>query len=172
MFPQVPIPDSELWNLYPSLGIIILVMIVVSAGLLIIWREYKLWAREQDKKRADERATQRAWEEEQDKLRDSRWQDFIQAMSATYEQKDKKNRGQIADMAKTLNQLSVNSVKTTEAVGLLSVMVQSLKETLTGHIAVDDARFEVLLSPVQKTAFQEKIGLRGDHHERIGHDDP
>ncbi len=149
---QTPLPSGEIWNLFPSLAVIVLVMAVVFGGLFVIWREYRTWMEKQDKKRAEERKEQRLWEEQQDALRDERWRNFIGDMQEAASREDEKNRGQMADMATSINTLADNSRKMAETVDGLIKTVMGLSDTLTGHIAVDDARFEVLLSDYQKEA--------------------
>jgi hypothetical protein len=73
-------------------------------------------------------------------------------MQEAASREDEKNRGQMADMATSINTLADNSRKMAETVDGLIKTVMGLSDTLTGHIAVDDARFEVLLSDYQKEA--------------------
>jgi hypothetical protein len=157
MLLQVPIPPGEIWQLFPNLAVIILIMVVMFAGLGLIWREYRAYQKDQDKKREAERERQRLWEEEQDKIRDERWQNFIRAMQAVSAREEERNREQLADMATSINQLSDSSRKVAELVDGLIEKVTHLTGTVTNHIAVDDARFDVLLSDQQRQAIDAQV---------------
>lgn len=151
MLYQAPLPPASTWELFPNLAVIILIMGVLFGGLMAIWREYKAWQREQDKAAAGEQAEHRQWQERQDETRDERWQGFLAQMQRVFALESEANREQIGVMAENIRKLSENSQKLTETVGHLS-------DTLTTHIAVDDARFDVLLSPAQKQAMKEQTG--------------
>jgi len=147
---QVPLPDSSTWLLFPNLAVIVLIMAVVFGGLYLIWREYKAYAKDQDVKRSAERETQRKWEEQQDALRDERWQNFIKAMQAVSAREGEKNREQLAGMAQLIDKMAAS-------VSMLVERVNELSGTVVNHIAVDDARFEVLLSDQQRQVIDDKI---------------
>lgn len=150
MFYQTPLPPTSTWELFPNLAVIILIMAVLFGGLMMVWREYKTWARELERTATAARAEQRDWEEEQDEIRDARWQSFLEGMQQQHALESEQDRRQMATMADNIRQLSENSQKLAETVGHLS-------ETLTTHIAVDDARFDVLLTPTQKQAMNEQL---------------
>jgi flagellar biosynthesis/type III secretory pathway M-ring protein FliF/YscJ len=135
-------PSADTWNLYPALGVVVLLLIVIALGARAMWREYRSWMDTQDDKHSKERETQRAWEEEQDALRDERWQSFIQAMKIEQAKESEADRKSIAALA--------------DVIQGMRRAVETLTETLKGHILEDNARFEVLLSPDQRASIDAK----------------
>jgi Flp pilus assembly protein TadB len=84
-------PSESIWLQFTVVAILIL-----AAG--VIWREVKKFVDEQDKKREDERERQRIWQEKQDKLRDERWQQFLQSMQDQWIKQDGRNNQTIKDL--------------------------------------------------------------------------
>ncbi len=76
------IPAADTWELYPALGVIVLVMASVSLAILRIWNEFTAWMDKQNAERSADRDKQRAWEAEQNAIRDASWQAFIREQSA------------------------------------------------------------------------------------------
>lgn len=134
-------PSAEIWTLFPALAVVVLLLIVIGLGAKAMWREYRAWTEGQDAKRADERKTQRRWEEDQDRLRDERWQSFIQAMKIEQAKESEADRKTISNLA--------------EVIEGMRRAVEQLTVTLKNHIIEDDARFDVLLNPEQKSAVEE-----------------
>lgn len=147
---DIPTPSISTWDLFPALAVLVLVILCMTGIGLIIWREYRKWNSEQ-------RLIEQKWQTEQSLVRDERWQNFMSAMQSVVTRENEQNRTQLADMAKSISQLSDNTVKMAEAVCMVSERVEMLADTLTGHIAVDDARFEVLLSDAQKAAIDDQV---------------
>lgn len=162
------LPPSEAWKLFPSLTIIVLIMIVMGLGLWYIWKEYKKWTREQnevraaesdkqDLARAAERERQRQWEEQQDKVRDERWQAFLREERAAHALDSQQDRATLARVAETVDRLvaAVDRLTTNhqDLAGKFSEMHGSLKD----HITEDSARFDVLLDAREKAIVSEKL---------------
>lgn len=139
-------PSADIWTLFPALAVVVLLLVVIGLGARAMWREYRSWMDEQDGKRIEERKTQRAWEEEQDELRDSRWQSFIQDMQIAHAKESEADRKQIGQLAEVIQDMRV--------------AVQTLTETLKSHIIEDNARFDVLLNSDQKAAVDVKTQPR------------
>lgn len=134
-------PSADIWTLFPALAVVVLLLIIIGLGARAMWKEYRSWMDEQDKKRSAERIDQRNWEEEQDALRDERWQSFIQAMKIEQAKESEADRKSIADLA--------------EVIKGMHKAVEELTHTLKDHILEDNARFDVLLNPDQKTAVSD-----------------
>jgi hypothetical protein len=137
-----PIPSADVWLLFPYLAVLLLVMAALGSGLWVIWGEYKKWSDKEDTKRTEEREKQRVWQRESDTIRDMRWQTFVAKMQETEQVENEKIRDQLVQVTGALSNLSDNNKK-------LADNVQSLSDILTGHIAVDDARFSVLFTEEQ-----------------------
>lgn len=134
-------PNAEVWTLFPALAVVVLLLIVLGLGARAMWREYRVWTDGQDDKRAKERSTQRAWEEEQDAKRDARWQAFVQGMQLEQAKESAADRKTIGDLA--------------EVIRGMQKAVEVLTTTLRDHIREDEARFQVLLTSDQKSAVED-----------------
>jgi flagellar biosynthesis/type III secretory pathway M-ring protein FliF/YscJ len=134
-------PSAEIWTLFPALGVVVLLLVIIGVGARTMWREYRAFMEVQDKKRDDERDKQRSWEENQDALRDGRWQGFITAMKIEQAKENEADRISIANLAVVIE-------------GMRKA-VEQLTLTLRNHILEDDARFDVLLRPEQKSAIED-----------------
>ena len=155
--PPVSVPSSDTWALYPSIGIIVLVMIVIFGALYLIWQEYKAYvATQEERRKASEKARQE-WQAAQDVLRDERWQGFLERTQEAHSLESERDRAQLQAIATEVKNLVVNSQLLAQTVGFLSEKIAKLSDTLTGHIQVDDARFDVLFTDGQKKAIAEKI---------------
>jgi flagellar biosynthesis/type III secretory pathway M-ring protein FliF/YscJ len=135
-------PSADIWTLFPALAVVVLLLVIIGWGARAMWREYRTWMDVQDTKRSEEHAKQREWEEEQDALRDERWQSFIQAMKIEQAKESEADRKSIAALA--------------DVIQGMRRAVETLTETLKGHILEDNARFEVLLSPDQRASIDAK----------------
>lgn len=134
-------PEAEVWTLYPALGVLFLMLLGIGLGARAMWREYQAWMEKQDVKRSDERDKQRSWEESQDRLRDDRWQGFIATMKADQARESEADRKTITNLA--------------DVIEGMRKAVEQLTFTLKNHILEDDARFDVLLTPEQKSAIED-----------------
>ena len=76
-------PTSETWELYPSLGVIVLIAGFILGIVWRAWKEFSAWIDKQNTERAAERDKQRAWEADEDNIWDQRWQKFIEGQTAT-----------------------------------------------------------------------------------------
>lgn len=141
-------PSADLWALFPALGVVVLVLIAVGIGGKAVWREVKLFINEQDLARSKERQTQRLWEEEQEKLREARWQSFFTGMQLEQARENEEGRKSISNLADVIQ-------------GMKSAL-ETLTITLRNHIIEDDARFAVLLDEAQKASVDVKTRPRKD----------
>ena len=91
-------PPESLWVQFSLIGILILV-------ISLVWRELTRFIREQDGQRIAERETQRAWQAEQDKIRDERWQGFLRSMQDEWIKQDGRNNQTIADLIERIEEL-------------------------------------------------------------------
>jgi flagellar biosynthesis/type III secretory pathway M-ring protein FliF/YscJ len=134
-------PSAEIWTLFPALGVVVLLLVVIGLGARAMWREYRAWMDVQDTKRSDERTAQRKWEEEQDSKRDQSWQSFIAEMQDRHEADSAADRIKLSELADVIRKLVDQ--------------VTGLNKTLSEHIIEDAARFDVLLKPDQKQAVED-----------------
>lgn len=91
-------PQDSIWLQFGIVSIIVL-----ATG--VMWREVTKFVREQDKKRDEEREKQRAWQAEQDRIRDERWQTFLESMQAEWIAQDGRNNQTIKDMIAKVQEL-------------------------------------------------------------------
>ena len=100
-------PPESLWIQYSIIGILILAAGIIAAAFYRLWHELLAWIETQDKKREIERDKQRAWEGEQEKLRDAQWQAFIQAMQDSWLEQDGRNADVIKSLVQKIDQLTI-----------------------------------------------------------------
>ena len=98
-------PPVSLWEQYSVVGILILAAGVVAVGFYRLWHELLDWFDKQDAKRELEREKQRIWQSEQDKIRDLRWQEFLQSMQDGWIAQDGRHTETIQDLVKKIELL-------------------------------------------------------------------
>lgn len=81
-------PPESLWTQYSVVGILILAAGVIATAFYKLWHELLTWIEKQDTKRDAEREKQRAWQSEQDRIRDERWQKFLENMQEAWLKQD------------------------------------------------------------------------------------
>jgi len=91
-------PPESIWLQFAIVSIVILVVAVV-------WREIKMFMDEQDLKRDVERERQRTWQEAQDKLRDERWQGFLQSMQESWLKQDGLHSSTLRELSVKVDEL-------------------------------------------------------------------
>lgn len=96
-------PSESIWVQFSIVAILIL-------AIGVIWRELKKFIDEQDTKRGVEREKQRVWQENLDKLRDERWQEFLQSMQDQWIKQDGRNNQTIKDLIVRMEEL-INEIK-------------------------------------------------------------
>jgi esterase/lipase len=82
-------PSNDIWAQYPIVAILILAAAVIAFAFYKLWHELLNWIEMQDKKREEEREKQRKWQAEQDRIRDERWQQFLENMQEAWLAQDK-----------------------------------------------------------------------------------
>ena len=84
-------PSESIWVQFSVVSILVV-------AVAVVWRELKKFIDDQDTKREGEREKQRVWQEGQDKLRDERWQQFLQSMQDQWIKQDGRNNQTIKDL--------------------------------------------------------------------------
>lgn len=139
-------PSTDIWGLFPSLAVIVLIGAAMGFALRFIWKEFKAWMAEwqasQDKARAEERDKQRAWEAAQNQG----WQNFMQKIETHHTDEEARNRTTLAEVVASMESIAQ--------------AVKGLNQTLSDHILEDAARFEVLLSQDQRATVERKTQPR------------
>lgn len=98
-------PPESLWTQYSIVGILILAAGVIAAAFYKLWHELLDWFEKQDNKREVEREIQRNWQAEQDKLRDKRWQEFLQSMQEEWIAQDGRHTETIKQLVEKVDKL-------------------------------------------------------------------
>lgn len=124
---QNPLPTADIWILFPSLAVIVLVIVVLGIGGMAFWKQFRASVKED-----------REWRADQDEKRDKQWQEFMDDMQSRHEADSAADRIKLTEMAQIL--------------GKLSDAVNSVTSTLRDHIVEDNARFDVLLTDAQKAS--------------------
>lgn len=108
---MLPLPPDSIWSQYPVVAILILAAGVIALAFYRLWKDLLKWFEAQDAKRDAEREKQRAWQAEQDKIRDLRWQEFLKSMQEEWSQQDGRHTELLKDLSNKVGQLiiSVNS---------------------------------------------------------------
>lgn len=84
-------PQASLWIQYSLIAILILATGIIAGAFYRLWRDLLRWMDKQDEKRTSERDKQRDWEAQQNKERDLRWQNFLQAQQERWLEQDVAN---------------------------------------------------------------------------------
>lgn len=98
-------PPETIWNQYPIIAIIVLSAGVIALAFYRLWRDLLAWFDAQDVKRGEERERQRAWQSNQDEVRDLRWQEFLKAMQAEWIKQDGVHTDALQDLIKKIDTL-------------------------------------------------------------------
>jgi uncharacterized membrane protein YhiD involved in acid resistance len=113
-------PPESLWNQYSVVGILILAAGVIAIAFYRLWHELLTWIENQDLKREQERETQdlkreqerdkqRAWEAQQKKESDERWQLFLSKQQEQWLTQDLSHSAAIVKVIEKIEHLT-NSV--------------------------------------------------------------
>jgi hypothetical protein len=83
-------PSDSLWVQYSIVGILVLSVGIIASAFYRLWRDLLNWFEVQDSKRNLERDKQRAWQSEQETIRDKHWQEFLRIIRDDFtEQEDR-----------------------------------------------------------------------------------
>ena len=113
-------PPESLWVQYPIIGLLVLAAGLIAVAFYRLWKDLLAWFETQDAKRSAEREKQRAWQADQDRIRDERWQTFLQSMQDQWVEQDGRH---------------------TEALKQLSGKVDTLIVTVNNHDTSERARY-------------------------------
>lgn len=102
-------PPESLWTQYSVVGILVLAGGVIAAAFYKLWHELLTWIEKQDAKRDAEREKQRAWQSEQDRIRDERWQKFLTNMQEAWLAQDTNHTEAIQELIQKVEML-INAV--------------------------------------------------------------
>ena len=102
------LPPQSLWIQYSIIGIFILMLIVAAGAFYKLWHELLTWMEKQDAKREVERETQRAWEAQQAKIRDERWQETIKNIVDGWQQQGLRTADALEELAERMEALAIS----------------------------------------------------------------
>ena len=83
-----PTPSTDILNQYTIVTILVFFASIIAVAFYKLWRDWVKWMDEQDKAREAERERQRTWQAEQDKVRDERWQSFLEKLQNEWIKQD------------------------------------------------------------------------------------
>jgi thioesterase domain-containing protein len=134
-------PATDTWSQYPLIAIIVLVIGLLGLGARKFWLEFTTWqdkqaaklTAEQDKqdvKRKEEREIQRAWEAEQNRMREDAqdrrelaWRSMVGAMEERQDQNAKQTNKLLGELVENMNclarDLHTHDEYTRDAMGVL-----------------------------------------------------
>ncbi|MCZ2076696.1 MAG: hypothetical protein LC130_17085 [Bryobacterales bacterium] len=98
-------PPAEIWSQYAIVAILFFCAGVIALAFWKLWTGLLNWISEQDAKRDAERERQRAWQAEQDKIRDERWQDFLQRFQSEWLKQDGRHIEALDDLTGKVEEL-------------------------------------------------------------------
>jgi len=101
-------PQASLWVQYSLIGILILAAGIIAAAFYKLWHELLSWIEQQDGKREQERDKQRAWEAEQNKERDERWQTFLKAQQTQWLSQDASHAAVLGKLVEKIEDLTTS----------------------------------------------------------------
>lgn len=104
------LPDASIWTQFTIIGIIVVVFILIAYGVRKFWKEFTGWLDTQDQKREAEREKQRAFEKEQNSLReeaqnkrDEAWRNAITAIQREQSERTTETNNLLAKLVEQID---------------------------------------------------------------------
>lgn len=100
-----PTPSTDLLNQYGIVTILVFFAAVIAAAFYKLWRDWVKWMTDQDLAREVEREKQRTWQAEQDKIRDERWQSFLEKLQGEWIKQDGRHTDVLLSLVSKVDEL-------------------------------------------------------------------
>ena len=125
---NIPLPPASLWEQYSVIGILALILIVIGYLARRMFLDFVKWQDEQDLKKAEERKTQRLWQESQSVKaedervqRDQNWQAFFERING--------------ENSLSINRLAEVHAKLVDRIDAMTQRMDAITVKLTEHDA-------------------------------------
>jgi hypothetical protein len=106
-----PIPSADVQTQYAIVFILLFFAGIIAVAFYKMWRELLNWLGKQDIQRETEREKQRAWQADQDKVRDERWQAFLENLQNEWIKQDGNHTSALKELIKKVDEL-IQDVRT------------------------------------------------------------